>query len=249
MIRCCVAFVLLFYAFAFRNNLFAQYSDLKEYGLKGKVKSMTRHHYLLVRENGSSIEPVNPEIWISKTITYFNKNGNIDSMTNCTNFQNYEPSIDRQTNYSRTIYYFDNKGRKTTGVYIGNINEPEIEPILINWVNKYQYIEKTYRPNSTELKTSITAWLNVNYRDSAGMSLYYYGDSLMSDNRYISKFNDKNELLYYVETELVGNEIDTIQVEIKTKDMKGNPTKTVMYKNRYPTKFSLYIRTYEYYND
>src|SRR5688572_10800514 len=83
---------------------YSQYSELKEYGLKGKVKSMIRRVYQITDEK-TNPDKIDTSKWISKTITYFNTSGNVDSMVNYSNGQNYDPPFDFGINCSKTFYF------------------------------------------------------------------------------------------------------------------------------------------------
>ncbi len=244
-------FTLFFYFLLSISSIsvsFSQYSELREYGFKGRVKSMVTTQYQLITYKKDDYTPIDTSMWNWKSRLFFNTSGNVDSITGCVNYANYVPSDDNNTNCYKTLYYYNMIGKKQTGLDIGDVGSDKKNPIVVEWPNEHQYIERTYTPN-LELKTENTVWLNRNFRDSAGTSLFYSQGELISNTTFMSDFNEKGELIRNIGKDLVTGITDTTYYKIKSYDHEGNPTVIYLYEGNSTEPKAINIRKYQYYRD
>jgi len=227
---------------------FGQYSEWKEYGLKGKVKSMVRYHYYF-KDELLNPDKIDTSKWSSKIFTYFNANGNVDSVIYYSNPKSYDPEYIGEIHCSKNLYFYDIKGQKRTGLYVPDCSLNIKERMIYEWPNPYTYIERTFDYVTNKVKTEIFAYLHRNLRDSAGVSNYFVGDSIYSSYSYTSTFDSNGRLEYYIERELPRNTIDTVRFKYTSFDKKGNQTKTLIFRNSDAFPKAMYLRTYQYYKD
>ncbi len=226
---------------------FSQYTEWKEYGLKGKVKTITSYHYQLVKQKGDSFVPEDHSKWCYKITMCFSEQGNVDSIAYTYNYKNFVPSMPYPS-ITFKYFYFDEEDGNRKG-FIKMQNAQQISSYLdLKWNGPYLYVEEQTEAEYPIGKRITTTWLNKNYRDSAGMSISYNGDSIYSKTGYVTTFNEKGEIESYLETDYTINYTNTVRYKFKKYDSKGNFTLLhTSTQDEFPKQIE--IRKYTYYRD
>jgi hypothetical protein len=142
----------------FSVSLYSQevFTDIKEFGLKGKVKSIESNYYS-VKENRQelTLDTLN-----SKSLMHFNENGNLTIIVNFT-FSGEE--------IERIKYQRDDNERK---ISYKKYNENGIfETGKYNWINERKYQIKAKDSFGIRIESEFT--LSKKFRDESGTTTYY----------------------------------------------------------------------------
>jgi hypothetical protein len=146
---------ILFLIFA-ASHIYAQHTDVKEWGLKGKVKLITRYMYDQgVVKLSEKWQPTDSTHYSSKSVYYFNKKGFIDSSVEAYFYSSYQ-----QIQRIKTVYFY-NKGKRISGLSYDQ--DGTISDISYEWLNNTTYVA---RSKNSHFTTKNTAWLKKDFRDS-----------------------------------------------------------------------------------
>jgi hypothetical protein len=237
----------------FQCTSFPQHAEIKEYGYKGNVKSVTTYHYSLIHKTGDQWIPIDTNRYHGLNTRYFNCQGNIDSTIfeyNYANHKNY--STFRLT--SKLINYFDTKGAKRNSLYTIRYdhNSDDITSdqqfYTYEWINDHEYIERVYNRDGIQLNSKNHYHLNKNYRDfKCEYTAYSVNDSMILHSSYINEISPENLLIKSTETNLITKEINITRYEYKKSDLLGNPTIIYVYRDENTEPVMVTLRTYTYY--
>ena len=189
------AFFITFISISFNLIAFSQtekkcnddYSDLNEFGLNGKVKTIETSIFAFdnTKEIKENIETMNSSNWFNKTIVYYNKNGNIDSL-----YVNYlNPKDSKQIEKLQINYSYNRNIRN--GITLEKKNNLTSKT-LKNWIKRDTYDESTYSKEGTLLKVETTV-LNHCYQISA-RNIKIVDHRLSSGKHLKYIFDDHNHL-------------------------------------------------------
>lgn len=142
------------------KNDVGKFSDLKDYGLKGKVKTVKTQY--LIKEG---LYPDNclEEIW------YFNKQGNISRKLSIHHCADSTRKINPDTMY--TVSSFNDEGFKTEEKYM-NQSKEFTGFTTFKWTGKYTYLSEFYDTNNV-LRARWTSKLDKNYRAKSAKVVQY----------------------------------------------------------------------------
>lgn len=224
-------FVLLF-SFSLHSQEY--FNDLKEFGLKGRVKSIESTYY-------STKE--NQEVWIidtvkSKSRVDFDKNGNI---TKIVNFSFPESKLDVET----TKFQRDKNGRKISyKKYKGN---EVFETGVYRWINQRKYQINSIDSFGIGTKSEFT--LTKNLRDESGTTAYFdskSGEYLLT-YKYENILDEYENLLRSIITYEPIGRTSIMIYDVQELDNFGNWIKINLYYEDEDFR-QIMIRKIEYYN-
>jgi hypothetical protein len=217
---------------------FGQHTDLKEYGLKGKVKSITTMHYKDVMFSKGQWMPIFFDKFSYKTVWHFNEQGFID--TSKTSLFVYPDSL--ITNI--LIFEFKN-GKKVSGKYF-DFRGVLTELYKFSWADQYTYMTITTDTNGTKTFES-TSWLNKDFRDNKGEYKSYKDGKTVFYEKYFDIFDSNGQLVKAEFTNATENTNFTILYKHGEYDKKNNPTITTQINITDGTIKKMTIRLIEYY--
>lgn len=121
-----------------------EHTDAKEYGFKGKIKTVTEYRYYSdsIIKKDSMYQLVNKEGYEYKRTYYFNKKGDIDS--GVTYFP-YKSPVTKEIIpiYNYLVYSFDRAGRKIGFKSFDGKRKLENEG-EIKWIDRTHYVQINY---------------------------------------------------------------------------------------------------------
>jgi len=227
------------FLFALTISSFGQHTDLKEYGLKGKVKSIKTMHYKDVMFSNGQWMPISFEKFSYSTVWHFNEQGFLDtSKTNL--FTNQDSLI---TNV--LIYDFKN-GKKVSGKYYNYQGEMS-ELYNISWTDQYTYTTITTDSNGTKTFES-TSWLNNEYRDNKGEYKRYENGKVVFHEKYSDIFDTTGTLIKAEFTNVIENRNYFVLYKHSELDKNNNPIITTQINITDGTIRKMTIRYIEYYD-
>ena len=224
--------------FALANNIFAQHTDLKEYGLKGKVKRITTMHYTDVMFVDGQWMPISFEAFSLKTMLHFNEQGYID--TSMTSFF-FEP----ESLVSNTLAYEFKNGKKVSGKYY-DFSGMLIQHHQISWTDQYTYTTTATDINGIKLFES-TSWLNDAYRDIKGDYKSYQNGELIFYEKYSDIFDENGQLIEAEFTNVLENKKYHVLYKHIEFDKNNNPTISTLINITDGTIKKMILREIEYY--
>ncbi len=132
-----------------------KHTDIEEYSLKGKVKTMSIFKYY-----GSNVESkdsiyllVNHDLFESKRTYFFNLKGDIDSIKTYIPYPN-DVTKEIIPIYNYSIYEFDKEGNKSGFKFLNG--ERKLEQIgEIKWLDEFHYVQINYGFDKGGKKTKI----------------------------------------------------------------------------------------------
>ncbi len=230
---------LLFFAFCcFGAPLFAQYSDLKEYGLKGNVKSVSDAVYYDVKLMGKKSKIDSTVKAEYQKNMHFNRSGQMDTMK----------VVDYDLNDSlfNRIYVLDFENGKKSGCRVYDDKDESIEYTQIVWVD-----EHTYNTAATDIKGELlyetTSWLSSQFQDSIGTTVIYNNGELVRSSKYVNRYGKGNRVVGVDYFDSDGGLADSEVIQYLEFDKKGNWTKSVVRDTFTGLYLKMTVRTIEYY--
>ncbi|WP_310994390.1 hypothetical protein [Aequorivita marina] len=228
--------LILFLCFLFFSiSFFSQegYTDIKEFGLNGNVKSIESKYYSIKENQGK---------WILDTLNsqskmYFNNNGGITKMVN-QSFSQLETEtieIQRDQNGRKISYHkYNENGIFETGYY--------------QWVDERKYQIKAKDSFGFRMESEFT--LTKNFRDKSGITLYYddrSGEHLLT-HQYENILDQEGNLLSSKITYEPLHNSTTMIFEVQETDDFGNWIMVNLYKEEEEKESrQIMIRNIEYY--
>jgi len=227
----------IYFIFALTITALGQHTDLKEYGLKGKVKTITTMHYKDVMFSNGQWMPTSFEKFYYTTVWHFNEPGFLD--TSKTSLFVHDSLV---TNI--LTYEFKN-GKKVSGKYF-NYHGVLTELYNITWTNQYTYTTITTDTNGTKTFES-TSWLNKDFRDNKGEYKSYENGKVDFYEKYSDIFDTNGQLIKAEFTNMTENKNYFILYKHSESDKNNNPTITTQINITDGTIKKLTIRLIEYY--
>lgn len=224
--------------FALTITAFGQHTDLKEYGLKGKVKRITTMHFKDVMFSNGQWMPTSFEKIQYTTVWHFNEQGFLD--TSKTSLYLHPDTLG--TNI--LIYEFKN-GKKISGKYF-NYRGLLTELYKITWSDQYTYSTITTDTNGTKTLES-TSWLNKSFRDNKGEYKSYENGQITLYEKYSNIFDTTGLLIKAEFINVTENKNYSILYKHSKFDKYGNPTMTTQINITDGTIKKMTIRRIEYY--
>jgi hypothetical protein len=207
-----------------------QHTDLKEYGLAGKVRTMTVTSYRSgVAKKDSNWVITDPSRFVSRQVYYFNEKGFTDSVFML--YVSYDTANTPNYWNESSIWEFNKAGQKTGYKHFDYKRELHEEAEL-KWIDPTHYIQSNYNYfNGKKVKTSEQVFtLSENFRESSvqykrftsygGVSSDKTTTNTLDANGHLTKKHTKdkvdgfnNEIIYYRQQKL---------------DKRKNPVETVI---------------------
>lgn len=210
-------------------------TDIIEFGLKGKLKSSICKTYSITDSTDIFLESKNRQLELVYT-NYYNAGGNLDSTTI------YLPT---QSAFTSTVYVYS--GNVKSGWKKYDQNRQLLSFGTIDWPSDKQYIVKEY-DTSNRLTSEIIYALDESFRHKT--TSYKGFDStgkLIRDNVQTFEINEKGEILgYKMEKLLEKSNVHTEYKYSNNKDIKGNPLKVLMHKDKTTNNDFGTINEFEY---
>ena len=228
----------IFFLFGLTITALGQHNDLKEYGLKGKVKSITTMHYKDVMFSDGQWMPASFEKFYYTTVWHFNEQGFIDT-TKTSLFVHPDILV---TNI--LAYEFKN-GKKVSGKYF-NYRGVLTELYKITWSDQYTYTTITTDTNGTKTFES-TSWLNKDFRDNKGEYKSYENGKVVFYEKYSDIFDSNGQLVKAEFTNMTENKNYFVLYKHSELDKNNNPTITTQINITDGTIKKMTIRLIEYY--
>jgi hypothetical protein len=233
------------------NFSHAQFTDLNEYGFKGKVKIATTTSYQLLKTVNGQLVPEDTTHWYRKEVIYFDQKGNIDSVIQSSErkyYKDFKPSKDTFPTFLKMIkkYFYDSKGKKRTGIEFEKENQNNPNMIVFSWPNPHLYVESKFSKGDGHTFSIDSIWLRKDGRDSAGVYSYSIDNNMKPLSKYVALYNGNNELIGYNEKQFYPDHEMMIRFEILSKDAMGNLTKVGL-KMEGEDLTGIRYRTYIYY--
>lgn len=230
--------LLIIVLFSSCNN-YAQsdsYSELKEFGLKGNIKSITQMIFSDVMKSGESYIPKDSTKWKIKTQIFYNSNGNCDSIINYSNNAGSERVI------SKIVYEYKDKER--SGFYL-------VDSQKINEYRKYWTEKNTYKEDILEnysIVTSTTISLDDTYKIKQKRELFLDNDpKTINEAQVYFYYFDKDNYLEKITLKENNKEVIVEKIKELEFDAIGNATKS--FKIKLPSNQQYLItRNFEYYD-
>ena len=219
-------------------NVFAQHTDIKEYGLKGKVESITTMHYKDVMFKNGQWMPTSFDEFLFTSVWHFNEQGFIDTAK--TSLFIHPDSL-----VTNTLTYQFKNGKKVSGKYI-NYRGILTELYKISWTDEYTYTTITTDTNGTKLFES-TSYLNKDFRDNKGEYKSYENGEIIDYEKYSDIFDKNGQLIKAEFTNLVENKNYVVLYKHSELDKNNNPTVTTQINITDGTIKKMTIRLIDYY--
>lgn len=208
------------------------YSELKEWGIKGKIKTITQYRFDCDLENidrANTLETLN---WKDKTLVYYNKFGNVEQLKIF-----LKDSLGKEYLEGEINYKFSEIG--SMGFYIKNTDT--LTTYLKSWVDANTYKVQIY--SGKKLATESIVNLKEDFLASRQSDIYYENDEPhFSSNRY---YFDELKNLNKIESEDIANKTSEFSKHF-IYDKIGNPLKTLK-TNEDSQDSILIIKKYTYY--
>jgi hypothetical protein len=211
-------------------------NDLKEYGFRGKVKSVNTINYgNLKKVNGKWM--INEDKIISKSNLMFNEKGFIVKWV-----ESY-PFVDSIWDKSTSIVEIVN-GQKSKFTKTNQFGQ-KTETGVYTWIDNFNYTLNVTYMNGTKVVSHST--LNKAYRDLKSDYSYAFSDSIYFSESYQNKLNQDEEIISSSFKNALTNNEYVINYTDKEKDEKGNLTKVVLVYDDSNELIRLVLREFDYY--
>lgn len=199
----------------------------KEYGLKGKVKTM--------KVNYTNYEQ--SQIYSYRQY-YFAENGSLDSIF-------YQSAGDYEIQDITQIFHHTN-GKSDSAVVVDKYRNI-LNSIHYKWHDDTHYLETNYNlADTTLMQSQIT--LTQNYRDLKSESKMYKNEQLIFWGKYENTLSPDNLILSNMTQNLLDGTTENTCAEYLSYDPFGNPTDIKVYQICGDEKYWIrYQKEYEYY--
>lgn len=226
------------FLFTLTITVFGQHTDLKEYGLKGKVKSITTMHYKDVMFSNGQWMPVSLDKFSYSTVWHFNEQGFID--TSKTSLFVHPDSL-----VTNILTYEFKGGKKVSGKYY-NYRGILSEQYKISWTDQYTYTTVTTDTNGNKTFES-TSRLNKEFRDNKGDYKSYENGKVVFYEKYSDIFDTSGQLIKAEFTNMTENKNYFVLYKHSEFDKYYNPIITTQINITDGTVRKMTIRLIEYY--
>lgn len=215
-----------------------KWSDIKEYGFIGKVKSVTIKNYIgLGKQTGKWF--LNEENIYSKQRMYFNSEGNIEQIIDNSKLENdlwneITTSIEFEKNLKKSYKKNDLFGKLTEeGIY--------------EWLGYKKYILKAKHSNGNRVESISN--LNGKFRNIGGEYKFFHGDSLAYLENYSNQVNVKKGIISTNFFNKMSGKEYTILYTDKEFDQVGNTIKIALIDKKSGELKRFMTREFEYFPD
>jgi len=212
------------------------FTDLKEYGFKGKVKSVITKNYIgLERQDNKWV--ISEERIASKQNVFFNINGNITKIIDYRLLENdswYD--ITTEFKYENGL----KKTSKKTDLYGKQTEQAEYK-----WLDDKNYILTAKDING--MKVESVSKLNNDFRSYSGEYKYFKADSLVYSESYSNKLDKKGEIISTHFLNKISAKSYTLLYTDKELDKEGNLIKLAMTYEESGDLKRFIVREFSYY--
>lgn len=211
-------------------------TDIKEYGFKGNVKSVTTINYNDLEQIDGTWNIIDDKV-ISKWKMTFNEDGNIIEM------KEYYPLFDTTWNKVTTKIEFKNglKSKYTKTDLYGQTTEVG----NYTWLDDHNY--KLIASQKSGITINSYSKLNKNLRDISGGYSYIQNDSILFSETYENNLKRNGEIVSSKFHNKLKDEYYTIEYSDKEKDQKGNLIKVALVYKETQLLKRLSVREFEYF--
>jgi hypothetical protein len=198
--------LILFISCALKEKGTPKYSELEEWGLSADVKDVNAYYYKSVRKNGENLIPIDKEQWDRMTITYYNKQGMLDSLK-VYNSKNSSPITfiyvkegeiikTYLVSNSDTILYSKKYWKSEFNYIIEILNDNRVE------TKEFCYLDDKFRMK--EIKREIYNLEDSSIEFSTGEKIYFNKNNQLDSIRGFSE-GKMNDLTLNIDTEFDRN--------------------------------------------
>jgi len=211
-------------------------NDVKEYGFKGKVKSVMTVNYNDIEKIDGTWD-ISEDKVISKWKMTFNIEGNIIEM------KEYYPLFGTIWEELTTKIEFEEglKSKYTKTDLYGQTTEVGV----YNWVDDHNY--KLTATQKSGVIINSYAKLDKNFRDISGGYAYLRNESILFSESYENKLDGKGQLISSTFYDKLKDDHYTIEYKDKAKDEKGNLIKVALVYKETGLLKRLSVREFEYF--
>lgn len=197
------------------------YSDLNEFNLNGKVKTVqTRTFRFEGKEIDENIRPSDSINWYNESIVYYNRDGNIDSLT----ISYLSPEQSKNIENLKTKYTFNDKNRQ--GI---TVNKNSTSKTFKTWIKNDTYTESSFSSEGLYLKLETTTLDKCNRisernikiidpRFSSNKNSQYIFDSQGQLSKIIITFDDSNKVEFFKKKNLKFDRLNNPILTINTSE-------------------------------
>ena len=229
--------------------IYGQFTDLKEYGLNGKVKTIEKTFYQFFEEKNGELVPADSLKFFKKEKVYVNRSGNIDSLKRHANYANYKLANGKgETIHSTLTFKYDQKGNKISGIETVDGELKESGTIYSFSFKSFMYTEK-YTTKSGSILGERVVYLNQQKRDSLLYERFFSFDKISMDLITRCYYTSENELYTYVEVDKLSGDTSVIRHAYVKKDEHKNPVLIYLYRNGSKQPLTIITYRYTYYKD
>lgn len=214
------------------------HTDLKEYGYKGPVRTVTTYYFdtLLFDKSDRIYSTKN---WRNKIVYKFARTGNLDSIITFTQLPHQD------TVYINKTAFF-NKYPSRFAVRLNGDNSVT-DTVKYAWLSDTSY-QTTEVAVKGDYRVLSDYFLDKNYRDKAGSHSVYNGkDGIEFSEKYENTIGRDGLLTKSIRTNLLENTTSTVGYAYFGRDKYGNPTKILLANLPGGKVFRIVLRAFEYY--
>lgn len=197
----------------------SSYSDLNEFNVNGKVKTVqTRTFRLDEKDIDEHIKASDSTSWQNQSILYYNRNGNIDSLT----ISYLSPTKSKKLENLKTKFTFNNKNRQ--GI---TVDQNLTSKTFKNWIKDNTYTVSSYSSDGIFIKLETTTLDKCNRifernikitdpRFSSNKNSHYIFDNQGHLIKIITTFDDSNNVEYFTKKNLKFDKLNNPIITINT---------------------------------
>ncbi|MEN2488989.1 hypothetical protein AAYQ05_14415 [Flavobacterium sp. B11] len=193
------------------------YSDLNEFNISGKVKTVqTRTFKLDEKDIDENIKASDSISWFNESIVYYNRNGNVDSLT----ISYLNPTQSKKIENLKTKYTFNDKNRQ--GI---TVNKNLTSKTFKTWVDNNKYTESSYSSEGLYLKLETTTLDKCNRISERNIKIIDPRFSSNKNSQYI--FDNQGHLSKIITSFEGSNKVEFLKKKNLKFDKLNNPTITI----------------------
>jgi hypothetical protein len=235
----------------------AQYSEWKEFGLKGPVQSVTSRFYTGSNFNLTNFQIADSSAWTYKTIRFFNVRGMVEWYSSTNRFNLDTTSNLKAENISYVSYKFDSTHTKTSGAayskqtFAGVIRDVSTEHYQYAWLSPHRYIESVYDSTGVRLISTFEYELDADFFIIKELHQYSWGNSSVKQTYTVNYTkNDSGQIGSCTEQSGSDNEPSVKTYDYKSSDTYGNPTCFIIHVQKNNAVFDvMVVKEYTYFTE
>lgn len=217
------------------------YSDSKEYGIKGTIKIVKQYTYTDIIKNNNEYKVKNSKKWNSLKIVYFSKKGTIDSIKTIIQFK--DNSEKKYT--TKTFFEYKNNKKEIEKTYDENKNL--LDSTVYKWKTDHNYTESIY-DNSDELLSTSNLTLSKDYRDKEREDKIYKNKKIELWEKYENIIDDNGNFTKTILTNLLTSKKTELCYIYKDFDKNKNTKEIHIFDCTQNRIIKIRLNTYIYYN-